>query len=81
MNELKTKYTEHFLTTKVMDQEKGKREAVNRIITPFTPAAITPDNIFDLVMTRFKEEVHDPLYHQLAENLLNDQKIFSSGRT
>lgn len=81
LNELKAKYTEHFLTTKVMDQEKGKREAVNRIITPFTPAAITPDNIFDLVMTRFKEEVHDPLYHQLAENLLNDQKIFSSGRT
>ena len=81
LNELKTRFTEHFITTKVMDQDKGKREAVDRIITPFTPAAITPDNIFDLMMTRFKEEVHDPFYHQLAENLLNDQKIFSSGRT
>lgn len=81
LTELRTKYTDHHLTTKVMDGDKGKREAVDRIITPFTPAAITPDNLFDLVMTRFKEEVNDPLFHQLAESLLNDQKIFSSGRT
>lgn len=81
LSELKTRYTEHFLTTKVMDVDKGKREAVDRIITPFTPAAITPDNIFELVMDRFKEEVHDPLYHSLAESLLNDQKIFSPNRT
>jgi DNA repair exonuclease SbcCD nuclease subunit len=73
--EVTDRYRLHWLTQKTVGGEKINREAVSAIITPFTPAAITPDNIVEMVMKRVRERTDDPVLIAATQELLNGQVL------
>ena len=73
--EVTDRYRLHWLTQKTVGGEKINREAVSAIITPFTPAAITPDNIIEMVMKRVRERTDDPVLIAATQELLNGQVL------
>lgn len=77
--ELVDRYRLHWITQKTVGGEKINREAVSAIITPFTPAAITPDNIIGMVMERARERTTDPVLLAAVQELLNGQVLSSPG--
>lgn len=73
--EVVDRYRLHWITQKPVGEEKINREAVSRIITPFTPAAITPDNIIGMVMERARQRTDDPVLIAAVQELLNGQVL------
>ena len=73
IHELKNSYPLTNISCKLTDGVQVQRESVDRIITPFTPAAITPNNVVELVMSRLKNKVGDLATLELAEGLLHGQ--------
>lgn len=76
--EVVDRYRLHWITQKPVGEEKINREAVSKIITPYTQSAITPDNIIELVMNRARERTTDPVIIAAVQELLNGQVLPSS---
>lgn len=73
--EVTDRYRLHWMTQKPVGVEKINREAVSVIVTPFTPSAITPDNIVGMVMERARLRTTDPVLLAQAQELLNGQVL------
>lgn len=73
--EVVDRYRLHWITQKTVGEEKINREAVSRIITPFTPASVTPDNINGIVMERVRQRTDDPALIASIQELLNGQVL------
>ncbi|MND14830.1 hypothetical protein D3C81_193510 [compost metagenome] len=77
--EVKERYPLHWISSKFNDGEKVHREAVNRIITPYSPAAITRTNVVEMMMERARNRGIAPHLLQKAQELLNGQILSGAG--
>lgn len=70
---LKSKFPGLHFSTKQTDVAKGQREGFDEIITPYTPAALTPTTVQTLLMERLQRKGAAPALLKRAEVLLNGQ--------
>lgn len=77
--EVEKHFNLHSLSGKWTDGEKITREAVNRIVTPFTPVAITPTSVVPMVLERLRARGFSPEHLALAEEYMNGSLLPSSG--
>ncbi len=77
--EVEKHFNLHSLSGKWTDGEKITREAVNRIVTPFTPVAITPTSVVPMVLERLKRRGFSPEQLALAEEYMNGSLLPSTG--
>lgn len=68
-------YLDYKFTPKRVEGTEKKVNAVNEIFTPYTPPAITQDNVFELLMSRLAKRQLDPLLTKRAGELLNEHLV------
>lgn len=76
--EVEKHFNLHSLSSKWTDGEKITREAVNRIVTPFTPVAITEKTVVPMVLERLRQRGFSPERLALAEELMNGSLLSSA---